>query len=281
MIALRPMTMNDLALGMRLKQQAGWNQLEVDWQRLLDLQPDGCFVAEWDGVPAGTVVTCLFGPVAWVAMVLVDESLRGRGIGRALMGHALEFLDSRRIESVRLDATSLGQPLYETLGFVPQFSVVRFAGQPVSIVGGAECATVFPDESQLADVIALDRRITHTERGRLLRRFFAESPASVQVVAGAEGVTGYLTSRPGSRAIQVGPGVALDDTAGEQLLCDVLRRNACQPVFVDIPEQNSAAAQVATRFGLTEQRRLLRMCRGKNVCEELHSLWASSGPEKG
>ena len=99
MLRIRGMTVADIPLGMRLKEQAGWNQVEADWRRLLDLQPDGCFVAELDGIPAGTVTTCRFGPVAWVAMMLVDESFRSRGIGRALMSRALDDLDSAGVRS--------------------------------------------------------------------------------------------------------------------------------------------------------------------------------------
>src|SRR5215216_3234927 len=120
------MTAADVASGLRLKEQAGWNQLEADWRRLLDLQPDGCFVAEVDGAVVGTVTTCRFGPVGWVAMMLVDEALRGRGIGRALMVRALEDLDAHGVRSVRLDATPLGRPLYESLGFVAEATFARF-----------------------------------------------------------------------------------------------------------------------------------------------------------
>src|SRR5438552_875414 len=97
MTHVRPMTAADLPLGLRLSHQAGWNQTEADWKRLFACQPDGCFVAEWDGTPVGTTTTAIFGEVAWVAMVLVDEAARGRGVGTALVGHALEFLDRRRI----------------------------------------------------------------------------------------------------------------------------------------------------------------------------------------
>src|SRR5271156_4343745 len=118
LLRIRDMTVADIPFGMRLKNQAGWNQVEADWRRLLDLQPDGCFVAELDGAPAGTVTTCRFGPVAWVAMMLVDRSLRSHGIGRALMSRAVGDLDSAGIRTIRLDATPLGQPLYESLDFV-------------------------------------------------------------------------------------------------------------------------------------------------------------------
>ena len=46
MIHIRTMTAEDVPLGMRLRGQARFNQTEADWRRFLDLEPDGCFVAE-------------------------------------------------------------------------------------------------------------------------------------------------------------------------------------------------------------------------------------------
>src|SRR5688500_8685777 len=67
MISIRPFIAADVPLGMRLKAQAGWNQTEADWRRMQGMQPDGCFVAELGGIAAGTVMTCIFGDVAWIA----------------------------------------------------------------------------------------------------------------------------------------------------------------------------------------------------------------------
>src|SRR6516164_99823 len=109
MIRVRPMTADDLPLGLRLSEASGWNQVEADWQRFLDLQPDGCFVAEYDGTPVGTTTTCIFDSVAWIAMVLVEEAVRGRGVGTELMRHAIRFLDGRGVTTVRLDARPMGR----------------------------------------------------------------------------------------------------------------------------------------------------------------------------
>src|SRR5947207_13435443 len=88
-ILIRRMRLQDLSAGMRLKELAGWNQTEADWRRYLNLQPDGCFVAELNGAAVGTVATSIFGSVAWIALVLVDPAVRGRGIGTALLNQAL------------------------------------------------------------------------------------------------------------------------------------------------------------------------------------------------
>ena len=92
---IRLMTPGDLPAAMRLSREAGWNQVEADWRRFRDMQPDGCFVAELAQGCVGTVVACVFDQVAWIAMLLVDSAQRGEGIGRALIEHALMFLDEQ------------------------------------------------------------------------------------------------------------------------------------------------------------------------------------------
>src|SRR5215210_474317 len=116
MANIRPMKASDVADGMRLKAEAGWNQVDADWRRFLALGGDGCFAAESGGRVVGSVTTARFRSVGWVAMLLVEKAHRGAGIGRGLLIRALEHLEARGARSVRLDATSLGRPLYESLG---------------------------------------------------------------------------------------------------------------------------------------------------------------------
>lgn len=51
MTKIRLMTTGDLRLGLKLTNQAGWNQIEADWLRFLQLEPGGCFVAEVSSGP--------------------------------------------------------------------------------------------------------------------------------------------------------------------------------------------------------------------------------------
>src|SRR5262249_35410158 len=165
MIRVRPLTPADLPLGMRLKEAAGWNQTEADWRRFLDLEPEGCFVAELDGTPSATLAAFVFGPVAWIAMVLVDPAMRRGGLAGALMVHALDWLDRRDVGSVRLDATPMGQPLYEELGFVVEYSLGRHEGvlPAAPEVGGVDPARA----EDMNDVRELDRSVTGADRGKV------------------------------------------------------------------------------------------------------------------
>jgi GNAT superfamily N-acetyltransferase len=280
-IRIRTMTAADIELGMRLKTHAGWNQVPADWWRMLVMQPGGCFVAELDGVPTGTAVACVFDKIAWIAMVLVDASVRGRGIGKALMQHALDFADSQRVLSVRLDATPLGQPLYEKLGFVPQYSLTRFAGHvsdaPVD-QGAGEIALAQPWDA--GRILALDLEVTQTDRSKFLLRLLQEQPERVYIRQRGGDLAGLLLARPGSNAWQLGPCIADADTGGE-LLRYAWTKMAGESVLLDAPVLNERVVQWAFGAGLQSQRQLLRMCRGAMVTEDLTRLWASSGPELG
>jgi GNAT superfamily N-acetyltransferase len=278
MLHIRLMTAADLPLGLRLSRQAGWNQTQSDWQRSLQLQPDGCFVAEWYGTLAGTTTTCIFGDVGWIALVLVDESLRGRGIGTALLDHALAFLSQRSVATIRLDATPLGRPLYERLGFVEQFQLARYEGTLPPIRERVERQEESP--ATWERLVTLDRAITGTDRRSLLLRLFAEQPRSVRMVWSGNQLGGFLTARPGSRAIQLGPCIA-SPQAGPMLLAEAWQHYAGQHVFLDIPIVNKTAIRLAEAQGLSVQRHLTRMCRGTPRCEKLEWFWSSFGPEKG
>jgi GNAT superfamily N-acetyltransferase len=280
MAGIRLMTGDDLAAGMRLKSQAGWNQVEADWQRFLAMQPDGCFVAECDGAVVGTTVACVFDNVAWLAMVLVETAHRGRGIGTALVRHALEFIDRLGVRSVRLDATALGRPVYEKLGFAAQYELARYEGvlPPETSTGESQVEAACPEEYER--ICALDRAIAGADRRTFLMRLFEESPDDVRVMKRRENIHGYVAVRRGSGAVQVGPCIAEPD-AGAVLLRDAARRYGGTRVFVDVPLGNETAVACANALTLTESRRFVRMCRGPATGEDVSRLWASSGPELG
>jgi hypothetical protein len=213
-------------------------------------------------------------------MVLVDAAVRGRGVGTALMRHALAYLDARGVRTVRLDATPLGQPIYEKLGFVADFKLARYAGvlPPASAAPGQVEPAAAAD---LARVLRLDADVTRTARGAALMAIYAENEASFRVVRRGDEVIAFLGSRPGAKATQVGPWAATDEPAARLLLTDTCARLAGQSVFIDVPLPNGAAVTAVASTGLTPQRQLLRMTRGEPFRERVEMLWASSGPEKG
>jgi GNAT superfamily N-acetyltransferase len=278
MIKIRRMTIDDLEFGLSLTQQAGWNQTEADWRRFIELEPEGCFVGELDGRSVGTTTTCVFRKTAWIAMVLVEVNARGNGVGTTLLKHSIEHLKSRQVRTIRLDATSLGRPIYEKLGFVPDYELARFEG--VAPRGKEVSTIVKAGPGMFADLIEFDRRMTGRERVKMLGRLFEEFPENIRITRGADEIEGFITMRPGANAVQIGLCTATPD-AGSALLCDAFSRCAGETVFVDIPLDNTEAVKVAESSGLTIQRSFTRMFWGLKAIDNAEALWASSGAEKG
>jgi GNAT superfamily N-acetyltransferase len=279
MISLRSMNPADIAAGMLLKAESGWNQVEGDWRRFLDLGTRGCFVAEQDGTVVGTVTTCRFGSIGWIAMLLVKASERGAGIGRRLLEYAVNHLEREGATSIRLDATPLGLPLYQSLGFQVDFRLLRYHGKPRLIEPLESNESLCCAEA--SDILGLDRVVTGTDRRTLLRRLVVDHPSHCLIAPSLLGpIQGFVLWRPGWSSDQIGPCIAEPDS-GAALLEEAMRRIGDRSVIVDIPAEHERAIAWAESRGVAATRELWRMTRGEAVVEELPRLWASSGPEMG
>src|SRR3954451_17896441 len=163
-IEVRLLFESDIPAAMRLKEAAGWNQTEADWRRVLSLEPNGCFAAVKDDRLVGTTTTTTYGnELAWIGMVLVDPEQRRQGIATQLMKVALEYLKAR-VATVKLDATALGQPVYERLGFQFESRLERWLG--TANTHNAET----PEDVALHDLLALDRIAFGANRSTLIEK---------------------------------------------------------------------------------------------------------------
>ncbi len=277
---IRKMTAADIPAGMRLCEIAGWNQVERDWQRFLDLEPEGCFVAEQDARVCATVTTLRFqNRFGWLGMLLADPATRRQGLGTRLLEEGCSYLVNAGVETVKLDGTPMGRNLYLQRGFVDEYEIQRWEGRTSTRTGG-DLPPMTP--SDLDEVCALDREIFGADRSRLLSSIWHENPNLSVVMRRAGGIEGYLLGREGSRARYFGPWVALSRPAAETLMRAILGRFPDQPAFVDMCLRNPEAAAVAQAFGFKYQRILSRMYRGPNNHPGApHLVYGIAGPELG
>jgi len=232
---------------MRLKEAAGWNQTEADWRNLLTLAPDGCFGIDCDGELRATTTAVCFGQrLAWIGMVLTQHEYQRRGFARRLMEHALEYLRRRSVAWIKLDATDMGAPLYDRLGFREEGRIERWIRPRAVVPDGAASAGPFVPDA------ALDREAFGADRWRLL-----------EVLAGIESAAvlgaGFAMGRPGANAAYFGPCVARSEEAARNLVAWFLCRHPDEDVCWDILAANTAAVNIARQFGFERKRELSRM----------------------
>jgi GNAT superfamily N-acetyltransferase len=258
------MTMEDLAFADSLRAAAGWNQTPQDWQRFLQCAPDGCFIAERDAAPAGTATTTCYGQkLGWIGMLLVDPRRRGSGIGSALLHQCLTHLDSRRARCVKLDATPLGQKLYERFGFKAERSLTRWEN-PTPETRPFKSSKLPPSLAaiDLEAVVALDRKAFGVDRAQVLMAVVQRAVHGILHLAAPGKADGYGLLREGSRAWYLGPVTAEHPDVAEEIIRHLLAQAGNRAVFWDALDANTPATSLARSLGFKPQRPLLRMFRG-------------------
>jgi GNAT superfamily N-acetyltransferase len=275
-IEIRLLFESDIPAAMRLKEAAGWNQTEKDWQRLLALEPNGCFAAVKDGRLVGTTTTTTYrNELAWIGMVLVDPHERRQGIATRLMNLAIDYLKDK-VATVKLDATALGQPLYESLGFQFESVFERWSG--TSNVNNAEPSNV----DAVGDLLALDRIAFGADRSQLLVKLIDDAcvpPVLLRAVDGT--LNGYALARSGTNADYIGPVVAKDPQHVESLLDQVLSELSGRRVYIDFNTECGASTSVLSARDFVKERDLIRMSAGARSEKTLPSVIAIAGPETG
>lgn len=282
---LRAMGEQDIPTGVHLNTLAGWNQTAVDWQRFLENSPGGCFVMEHDMKVVGTATTISYEDrFAWIGMVLVDPEHRKQGIGTQLLKRTIEYLDERHVPTMKLDATPLGKPLYEKLGFVTEYEIERLIlNRPTEVAGttsSSACAQL--NEAQMEQVVRMDNELFGADRSFLLRSLFAEAPELALIIPDDGPVRCYAFGRRGRFADHLGPWVATNRRSVESLLRGFLASSTRETLIVDCIKSNAIAMELLRACGFTPSRPLTRMARGPNAFPgKPHAVCAILGPEFG
>ena len=269
-LQIRKLTGTDLAFADSIRDAVGWNQTLADWKRFLAYQPDGCFVAEWEGAPAGTVTTTSYGKeLAWIGMVIVHPDFRRRGIATALVKAAIEYLRDCGVRCIKLDATPDGVEVYERLGFQAEYDLSRWEGT-------LEALKKDYSDKVLSLPMDFDSEAFGIDRSDWLAAL-AKDAQTIRLVIDSNGKpSAYGMIRTGSRANYLGPICAADKATG-RAVAESLLSSLEGFTFWDIPEANTTATELAESFGFKRLRHLLRMWMGDECIRGIPELQFALG----
>jgi len=98
----------------------------------VEANPEGVFVAEENGHVLGYITTRIDREVSKgrIPNLAVDEQARGRGLGRRLIEHALEYFRREGMAYVMIETmanNAVGQHLYPSCGFVEVGRQIHYA----------------------------------------------------------------------------------------------------------------------------------------------------------
>jgi ribosomal protein S18 acetylase RimI-like enzyme len=233
-----------------LSQQAKWPHRPEDWA-LNQSVSQGLVAIDQDRV-VGTALATPMGEVATINMIIVDPSMRGRGLGRALLEAAMAAAAGREM---RLVATTDGLPLYQKLGFVTTGRIVQHQGiarpEKIATSERAELAQVPVTASDDLDAaLAMDAAASGLSRGALLSGL-----CQTGTLLRAEG--GFALIRHFGRGELVGPIVARDRPVARALIAAAADRCAGRFLRVDLVAEHGLSDFVES-LGLA--------CIGEGTC---------------
>ena len=194
---------------------------------------------------------------------------RRMGFARRLVRAALERSAELKIESIKLDATPEGQPLYEKLGFKTEQIVERWHH------GGRWAHSQDkPDSPSTHYSFEADLEAFGADRAMLLRELASRNLP--KTAAGA-----YCFSRNGARSSYLGPCVAQEQKAAGLVIEQCLRGWPESTWYWDLLSTNKNALELAKELGFVPQRRLERMVFGNRIKKNDEMVYAIAGFELG
>jgi len=260
----------DIADGLLLSAEAGWNQSASDWAMMLavgkgfGIRDGGRLVATGFALPYPP----LFG---WVSMVLVTGSYRRRGLASALLERAIMYLTGLGLTPM-LDATPAGREVYLPLGFQDVEPISRWRRSGGHSVRGRPAGSFGLEAALGADCVAFG-----ADRSTILRNL-AERPGAF---AASKPSGAFLLSRAGTTATQIGPVVADRSDEAVDLLEEAIDRIA-GALLVDVPDRETEMANLLERRGFAVERPFIRMALGRGESfGKADRLRAIAGPELG
>jgi ribosomal protein S18 acetylase RimI-like enzyme len=256
--AIRSARADDLGRLGPLYEQAGFGARLAGVVGFARARLDGeVVVAEADGELVGVAAGAVFGGTGWVGGVAVVPAHRRVGLGAALTGAIVAFLEGRDVATVLLHATALGRPVYERLGFVPETAYLTLTG-PTRPRAASDPLLRPGRAADLEAVAALDLAATGEDRRRLLTALW---PTGGLVAAGDGRPLGYHLASPWRSG---GATIAADPASGLALL-DAVRAAPGDEVSLSVPAANSTAVRFLEAAGFAERYRTVRMHRGPRV----------------
>ncbi|MBO0344639.1 GNAT family N-acetyltransferase [Roseibium sp. CAU 1637] len=278
--SIRSATEDDLTILLSWAADEGWNPGLDDRSAFQAADPSGFYV----GCIGGTPVTCIsavkYGTdFGFIGFYICHPDHRGNGYGWKLWQHAMASLDER---TVGLDGVVEQQANYKASGFEFAHRTIRQSG--ISMVDtpmDPRLTTI--GQGLFPSIRDYDLQIFRFPRVDFLKSWLdpmASSRRGFALVDDGE-VKGYGTLRQCAEGFKIGPLFADTADIADTLFRALAGQVKGQVVFLDTPEPNTHAEELAERYELSPEFETARMYKGKNPNLPLDHIYGVTSFELG
>jgi GNAT superfamily N-acetyltransferase len=267
MFHVEEIKVSDYPFAVQLANTMNWNMTLEDFEFMVKLEPQGCFVLFHRQERLG-IVTCIsFGKVGWFGNLVVKADAQREGAGNFLTTHAINYLKSKGANTIGLYAYPHLVKFYKHFGFESDidFSVLKgnvsFPKTQPFLQAARKC--------DIPEIINFDCRCFGANRKKLLKLILFNKSNLCYVSTQNNEIEGYVAAKVYGKMAEVGPLICNTNRAEDALLLlkTIFSKLNGLEVFIYIPKRETAYLNILYEAGLKEDFRVVRMFLGSAIAK--------------
>jgi GNAT superfamily N-acetyltransferase len=269
MFRVGKMKADDFSFAVQLANTMDWNMAFEDFEFMVKLEPQGCFVLFQGSERVGIATSVSFGKVGWFGNLIVKEDYRKKGAGTFLLKHAADYLKSTGVETIGLYAYPHLIGFYENFGFKPDVDFLVFQGKAVSSVTEGTLQLREANKQDVPALMDFDCRCFGACRKKLLKPILLNTGNLCYVSVDNHEIMGYCAAKVYDEMAEVGPLICRQNRVdiAVTLLRTVLGKLRKPDVLTCVPTEETALLETLFKAGFRENFRVTRMFLGPAVAK--------------
>lgn len=262
---IRTMTLHEFDLALDWAASEGWNPGLFDAVPFRSVDPNGMLVGLLDNEPVAVISALRYDDLfGFIGFYIVRPDCRGQGYGWRIWEAGMARLGSR---TIGLDGVLAQQENYSRSGFILAHRNIRYQGcggstdKPRNLQGDYRLVSLL--ELPFDTLAAYDQSFFPASRRDFLQSWISQPKTVALGLIGSESLLGYGVRRSCRSGYKIGPLFA-DSPVLAATLLDALcvGTESEAPLFLDVPECNPAAVELADACGMRRVFETARMYTG-------------------
>ncbi|MEA5097986.1 MAG: GNAT family N-acetyltransferase [Burkholderiaceae bacterium] len=246
------MTREEIDTAIQWAADEGWNPGIFDADPFRATDPEGFLIGLLGDEKIAMISAVAYGEnFGFIGFFLVKPEYRRQGYGLQIWQAAMARLAGRNIG---LDGVLAQQDNYRKSGFALAHRNIRYRGSGGGIMPPMEqCASIVSmPYLSLKEVCAYDCGFFPESRRVFLQKWLSIPYSTVLGIREGGKLAGFGVLRPCREGFKIGPLFADTPEHAETLFMAMrAQTQEHEPVFLDVPETNPAAVELAQRHGMT------------------------------
>jgi GNAT superfamily N-acetyltransferase len=279
MFHVEKMEVDDFPFAVQLANTMNWNMTLEDFEFMVKLEPQGCFVLFHGQERLGIATSFSFGKAGWFGNLVVKEAIRKEGAGSLLIRHAIAYLKNKGVETIGLYAYPHLVKFYESFGFESDIDFLVLKGKAAfpATQGMLQAAK----KRDVPELIDFDCQCFGANRKKLLEPILLNKGNLCYISTENSEITGYVAAKVYDKMAEVGPLICHANRVevAVLLLETVLSRLNGLDVSMCIPKKENALLNMLHKAGLKEDFRVVRMFLGPAIAK--NCIYTAESLERG